>query len=162
MGFDKARLNFHGVDQVTWLNNLLGAYCEKVFVSGSPEKIKGEFNFIEDIYDRGGLMNGILSAFKKYPNNSWLVLPVDMPNIDSMVIEFLIKHHDSSKYATYFISQSNRIEPLPVLLESKSYPVLLKEFLNYEESLYSFLERKPSNQIVAINEKWLINKNYPD
>ena len=161
MGFNKAQLNFHGTDQVNWLNDLLNHYCEQVFVSGSPEKIKGEYNFIEDVYDRGGPMNGILSAFRQHPDKAWVIVPVDMPNIDQNAIEFLIKNRNTTKLATCFLKQGKNIEPLPVLLETQAYPLLLKNFTQMKESLNEFLKENPTEKIMTEEIRWFVNVNYP-
>lgn len=161
MGFDKAQLNFHGVDQVTWLHDLLSPYCEKVFVSGSPLKIKGNYNFIEDVYDRGGPMNGILSAFKKFPDRSWLIVPVDMPNIRTQAIDLLVQSHHSKFLATSFINPESKVEPLPLITNARAYPVLLKFFLDGKESLAIFLREQRCLAIKIPDVQWLKNVNVP-
>src|SRR5690349_32843 len=124
MGFDKSQLLFHGEPQVAWLNKLLQTFCSQVFVSGSPNKIHGDFDFIEDHYDTGGPMNGMLSAFRLFPNTAMLVVPVDMPGITQEAINYLLNHRDQTKPATCF-SNNIAIEPLPIILETTAYPLLL-------------------------------------
>lgn len=162
MGFDKAQLNFHGTPQVDWLHRLLTKSCEEVFVSGNPNKIQGDFKFIEDSYERGGPMNGILSAFRLYPERTWIVIPVDMPNVNDVVIRFLSKYRDASKPATCFINPAGEmIEPFPVILESSAYPELLTLLNKGEESLSGFLKTTNSVKVLAPDARWFRNVNTP-
>jgi molybdopterin-guanine dinucleotide biosynthesis protein A len=161
MGFDKAQLNFHGINQVTYLHNLLDPFCDKVFISGSSKKIKGQFNFIEDEYDRGGPLNGILSAIQYYPGSTWLILPIDMPNLSFEVVEFLLHAHHQNTLATYFIDKEKQVEPLPVILNKESYPVLFKYFSNGNESLSKFLVENNCQSVPVPNPNWLDNINTP-
>ena len=161
MGFDKAQLNFHGVNQVLWLNNLLGKFCEKVFVSGSPTKIDGDFNFIEDQFHRGGPLNGILSAFKHYPDIDWLIVAVDMPSVNTETLDYLFQSHQEKYFATCFKGSNNLIEPLPVILNQSAYPILFNEFNKGNESLVQFLNNNKCNIIECPNTDWLRNVNEP-
>lgn len=161
MGFDKSQLNFHGEPQVVWLNTLLPAFCHQVFVSGSPARISGQFNFIEDYYETGGPLNGILSAFRQYPSSAWLVIPVDMPNLNEEVIAFLLKQRNQNKLATCFVTREGNIEPLPVILESSAYPILLNKFSQGDASLNRFLKNEFIARIAIPNMSWLDNVNTP-
>jgi molybdenum cofactor guanylyltransferase len=162
MGSDKALLNFHGEPQVVWLHQLLQSFCEHAFVSGSREKIPYPFNFIEDHYETGGPMNGILSAFRLHPDVAWLVLPVDMPNVNVQVIDYLLEHRDDSKLASCFLNPiNNDVEPLPIILEPVAYLLLLSRFMQKNESLHRFLKLPEINIIPAPDAKWLDNVNFP-
>jgi molybdenum cofactor guanylyltransferase len=163
MGFDKALIDFHGEPQVTWLHRVLQSFCERVFVSGSPSKIDGDFNFIEDQYETGGPLNGILSAFNLHPQASWLVVPVDMPRLNDEVVAFLLKRRDEKKMATCFAhANNNMVEPLPVILESPAFPILLDRFRRGHSSLNSFLKSVDSGKICPLDEGWLASVNSPD
>ncbi len=156
-------LDFHGEPQVVWLHKLLQSFCTKVFVSGRANIIPGEYEVIEDHYESGGPMNGILSAMRLHPSASWLVVPVDMPNLDGAVIKFMLANRDESKTATYFVDpQGQAIEPLPIILEASAFPLLMNRFEHGEDSLNKFLKSTQSNQITAQDPKWLINVNSPE
>lgn len=162
MGFDKAQLNFHGLPQANWLHVLLNKYCDKVFVSGSSNKIQSNFEFIEDYYDRGGPMNGILSAFRLNSEKAWLIVAVDMPNVDDEVMAFLLNHRDPSNTATCLVNPNGEIpEPFPVLLESSAYPELQTLFNKGEESLSGFLKTTNSARVLAPDASWFRNVNTP-
>lgn len=160
MGFDKSQLNFHGEPHVAWLNKLLQSFCAQVFVSGSPKKINGNFNFIEDHYATGGPMNGILSALKLHPHVPMLVVPVDMPGLNNESISYLLNHCDRAKPATCFI-HNNTIEPLPLLLEPAAYPLLFNRFEQGNESLHNFLTEEHVHSVAIDNLGWLQNVNSP-
>ena len=156
-------LDFHGEPQVVWLHKLLQIFCTKVFVSGRPDTIPGECEVIEDHYESGGPLNGILSAMRLHPSASWLVLPVDMPNVDGTVIRFMLTNRDESKIATYFVDpQGQAIEPLPIILEASAFPLLMNRFEQGEASLNKFIKSAPSNQIIAQDPTWLTNVNSPE
>ncbi len=156
-------LDFHGEPQVVWLHKLLQVFCTKVFVSGSPHNILGEYDVIEDDYETGGPMNGILSAMRLHPSMAWLVVPVDMPNVDETVIRFMIANRDESKTATYFVDPSGQtIEPLPVILEPSAFQLLMTKFEQGEASLNKFLKSTQSIQIIAPDHQWLMNVNSPE
>jgi molybdenum cofactor guanylyltransferase len=162
MGFDKAQLDFHGEPQVSWLNSLLEIFCGKIFVSGSPANIPGGFDFIEDRYESGGPLNGILSAWYLHPTASWLVVPVDMPNVNREVVSLLVQGRTENREAVYFLHPTtNLIEPLPLILEPSAYPNLLKQFQQGNTSLNSFLKAGSGIPIIIQDPAWLLNINSP-
>ena len=164
MGFDKARLDFHGETQVSWLYKMLQPFCQDVFVSADPSKISGNFNFIKDHYQTGGPMNGILSAFLLLPTATWIVVPVDMPNVDAATIFYLIENHHDNKPATCFLSNDkNWPETFPVILTPSAYPMLVDRFKLNDASLNGFLRTTDSVHIKPKNRDWLSNINsFPD
>ena len=160
MGFNKAFLDFHGEPQVSWLYKLLQSLCDKVYVSGSPDKIPGDFNFMEDRYETGGPMNGILSAFNAHPAVGWLVTAVDMPNVNKDVLNYLLQKNDKRFMAACFIHpDSHTVEPFPVVLQPSCYPVLLNRFSQKNDSLNNFLQTTPVAKVQAKDAQWLININ---
>lgn len=163
MGSDKALLNYHGEPQVLWLQKMLQKFCGDIYVSGDPAKIPGDYQFILDHYETGGPMNGILSAIQLHPSVAWLVLAVDMPNVDQHVISFLLKKRIESRIATCLVHPTtNMIEPMPVILEQDVYPVMLLHFTKKNTSLNNFLGSHNTNFVQAIDSKWLDNINTPD
>lgn len=163
MGTNKALLNYHGEPQVQWLNKILQTFCADVFVSGDKGKIPGDFKFIPDHYETGGPMNGILSAIRLQPFVAWLVVAVDMPHVDQHAISYLLEKRNEARIATCFVHpKSNMIEPLPVILELKAYPLLHLFFGKKNTSLNNFLGSSDTNFVQSIDPKWLDNINSPD
>jgi molybdenum cofactor guanylyltransferase len=163
MGFDKAFLDFHGAPQVRWLHKLLQKYCEAVYVSGPGENIPRDIQCIKDFYETGGPMNGVLSAFRLFPDVAWLVMPVDMPNVGEVVISYLIKNRDEKKLATCFVQSGTKtIEPFPVLIEPLAYPRMVDRFQKNKTSMNDFLKSNDIMKIEVLDPEWLVNVNSRD
>ncbi len=109
MGRDKAALCYHGDQtQVQHLSDLIAPYVQETFLSIREDQ-KGEahlqgFPLVPDAFSISSPLNGILSAMHEYPNMSFLVLAVDMPNITSDAIETLIRHRKQDCIGTAFQS----------------------------------------------------------
>lgn len=130
MGRDKGLIKWHGKSQRYYLADLMGQFCEDVFISIRPDqkdKIKNPYKTIPDMYDDLGQYGGILSALTTYPEKSFLVVACDLPLIDARAMEYLIKNRDSQKIATSYESGIDHLpEPLCAIWEAKSKRILLK------------------------------------
>jgi molybdopterin-guanine dinucleotide biosynthesis protein A len=127
MGFDKAKIEYHGDSQVNHLARLLKNVCDKVYVSLRADQTN-EFDVerIDDRFIGMGPLGGILSAFNTDTNAAWLTIATDLPFVDSHSIDQLSKQRDRSKIATCFIrSDSEFPDPLFTIWEPKSYQHLL-------------------------------------
>lgn len=132
---EKAALKYHGQEQSVYCFNLLERFCPKVFLSNRREQkeFKGQKD-LPQIHDTVpfldiGPLGGILSAMKKYPKASWLVLACDLPFIDKNILQYLIDHRNPAKIATAFRSTRGGLpEPLCAIYESHGQKKL-KEFL---------------------------------
>ena len=109
MGKDKALINYHGQAQQYYLYSLLQPYCQQVFISCRKEQIpkyKSEINqnyaFIADKYNNIGPLGGLLSAFNFDSRVGWLVIACDMPYINDLAIDYLIKNRNKEMMATAF------------------------------------------------------------
>ncbi len=92
MGMDKALLEYHGIPQYQWATNLLAGFCDTVYCSVSKalaDQIEGPI-IIDNELDQGPL-GGIHSAFEFNPEVNWLVMPCDMPELQSSEIELLVE-----------------------------------------------------------------------
>ncbi len=159
MGKDKSLINYHGKPQRDHLIDLLKPYCECVFIS-SPKNTKSSQTLIPDHFDLDSPLNGILSAFHFDPVASWLTIPVDMPNIDSKAVEYLIKHRDEHKTATCFSdSEGQNPEPLFTIWEAKAKPILFAFFNNGESSPRKFLLENDIHMVKPLSPSVLINVN---
>jgi molybdopterin-guanine dinucleotide biosynthesis protein MobB len=125
MGQDKTALIYQGKNQLEHLSELLQKHTEKVFVSCRKDQLTADhlknFHTIEDRYLEMGPTGGILSAFKKFPEASWLVLACDMPYIEEKALVQLIDQRDPFKLATCFHNvDKNWPEPLCAIYEPKA------------------------------------------
>lgn len=124
MGEDKALIKYHQQTQLERSYNLLNDICENTFVSvsaaNSHEATRQNFPLINDQYTFGGPLNGIASAFKLHPDKAWLIVACDLPLLDSVTLAYLIKHRDTTKDASAYISNYDQLpEPLCAIWESK-------------------------------------------
>ncbi len=129
MHTDKTKLEYHGKPQRMHLYELLNDYCNEVFLSCREEQkteIPENYNIITDSFLNMGPMGAILSAFKEYPNSTFLVVACDLPLLSSKTLQTLVENRNPSKIATAFKNnESGFPEPLITIWEPKSYQVLL-------------------------------------
>lgn len=118
MGQDKSLLVYHGQPQRYHLYEMLDKLCERVFISCNKEQfsnIPDKYATIVDEpeYEGIGPMASLLSAFKQYPDASFLVVGCDYPLITENYLQRLIKVKDEVIFATsYYNSSTSFYEPL--------------------------------------------------
>ena len=135
---DKSLLNYHGKSQVVFCYELLGGFCEKVFVSNRKDQAQWpQHKTLPQIHDHDeykniGPLSGILSAMKKYPNAAWLVLACDLPYVKAKTLEALLEKRNPLKMATAYLSSHDGLpEPLCAIYESHSHKKII-EFLHQD------------------------------
>lgn len=164
MGRDKATILYHGKSQLEFLYELLQKVCKRVFVSCKHNTSPANnIPCIVDQFDFETPLNGIASAFKQFPNVSWLTVPIDMPNITVETLQCLIKNRDYQKLATCFYdSEGKNPEPLVALWESTASSHLQNYISAGGKSPREFLQRHSANLIDVPDQNMLININDPD
>jgi len=164
MGKDKGLLHYHGKAQREHLFELLREHCSKVFTSSySGQQVPNDLNPLVDEFDFRSPINGILTAFKKFPHTAWLVVAVDMPNVDRDVLELLISNRDQNKVATCFYNPEEKLpEPLLTLWEPAAFPLLLKFVENGKISPRDFLNQHAVQLIQPRDISIFRNVNSPD
>ncbi|MFZ2905726.1 MAG: molybdenum cofactor guanylyltransferase [Cyclobacteriaceae bacterium] len=161
MGHDKNVISYHGKPQREYLADLLKPFCSEVYWS-VPKGTKATNTLIPDHFDLASPLNGILSAFHFDPQAAWLTVPVDMPNIDTKIIQYLIKHRDMHCDATCFLdSEGENPEPLFTIWEAKAKPVLFDFFNSGNKSPRQFLTDHDVRMLRA-PKTILININSPE
>jgi molybdenum cofactor guanylyltransferase len=162
MGEDKSLIHYHGKSQRDHLVNILKPFCNEVFISASKHS-KASQSIIPDHFDLDSPLNGILSAFHFDPFAAWLTLPVDMPNIDSKTIQYLIDHRDTHTVATCFLdSDGQNPEPLLTIWEAKAKPLLFDFFNSGEKSPRKFLLENDVCLLKSPVASALVNINTPE
>ncbi len=164
MGTDKGLIAYHGIPQRDYLYQLLEKICNKTFMSIRKEQeteVSSTFNTIvdEDVFK--GPFNGILSAYKKYPDVAWLVLACDLPLIDEKSLRELIKARKGRAEATAFALKEN---PLPEPLCAIWEPQALKGAKTYLEQgngscPRKFLINNNTHLVFPENAQVLMNAN---
>lgn len=130
---DKSLLEYHAKKQVLYCFDLLGQFCDKVFISNRKEQSRlaayRNLPQIHDVFVDIGPLGGILSAMIRYPEAAWLVLACDLPFVRESTIKKLIKKRNFLKMATAYRStyEPNLPEPLCAIYEPKA----LFQFLQF-------------------------------
>lgn len=161
MGFDKSLLEYHGKPQRDYLQDLLGKYCAAVFTSCKKiDDISPACHPLPDAFQMDSPLNGVLSAFQFNSKVAWLTVPVDMPMIDSAIIEYLLCHRDSTKTATcFFDSDGKNPEPLFTLWEPKAWSSLESFYKSGRISPRDFLKQSAIQVLSVPDTRSLININ---
>ncbi len=157
MGQDKAMLSIEQSTMLTRTQNVLaGTSVDKIIISRNDQK-KGHF---ADLIPNKGPLSGIHSAAVRFPFFNLLILPVDLPLMDSTSLQPLIDQGLASNKNVRFGKHS-----LPLFIRNTA---ALRETLDYTLrctncysvnrlcSHFGLMELKPNKQ------SSLYNTNTPD
>jgi molybdopterin-guanine dinucleotide biosynthesis protein A len=122
MGRDKARMDYHGVDQLEWTARMLECVCQEVFVSARPGACAStERPVVTDSVLDAGPLGGILSALRARPNAAWLIAACDMPFLNEQTLADLRGGRNPFRLATAFRGpRDGAPEPLCAIYEPKA------------------------------------------
>lgn len=164
MGKDKSRIVYHGTPQREFLFALLSRFCLKVYTScRNGQDVPDNLNPLPDLYSFESPLNGILTAFDKQPDSAWLVVAVDMPNVDEKAIDFLIQNRDASKVATCYYNEETRLpEPLLTIWEPHTLSQLRKFSEAGKISPRDFLSTHNVHTVKTPDHTILKNVNSPE
>ena len=155
MGKDKSLLNYHGKPQRYYLYDILATLCNKAFISCNntqAKEIPEGYNVIIDSekYEQIGPMGGLLSAFEKYPDASFLVVGCDYPFIKTDDLQKLMDANNDVQFAATYYNEKEQVrEPLLGFYKSACYEFLLKQFEQQNYSLNHFLKDVHSEKIIS-------------
>lgn len=160
MGKDKSDLNYHGITQKEFVYGLLSNKGFETYYSVANNN--GNDNEIHDTFFNLGPFGGICSAFQKDPNSAWFVLAIDLPFVDSDLVELLLEKRNPSKVATTVKGKDKRFpEPLITIYEPKAYPILL-QFLAQGYSCPRKMLINSDVEIVEVDDELIRNVNTPE
>ena len=133
MGRDKASLAVGSDDltQAQRATGLLRKFCASIYLSlrvgqSPPQGAEGE-NILIDSPLAEGPLSGILAAFEKDAQASWLVLACDLPFLTEEVVSTLIARRDlagESPFTAFASSVDGLPEPLCAIYGPEAFPVL--------------------------------------
>jgi len=128
LGEDKGQLRLHDRTQAEHSVALLEPYCRTVYLSVRREQAEQkpykDQPSLPDDEAFSGPAAGLLTAWQRYPNNALLVLAVDMPLVDSELINLLVQGRRIDAVATAYRHTDGIIEPLCAIWEPSAAPVL--------------------------------------
>ena len=128
MGKDKALLIWEGTTMANHLAKLMSAFCNEVIISGDPillDSIPGKK--IPDGSPDLGPMGGILSCLHQIETPFAVIVPCDMPFLDSAILSFLISSWKETDTVLCFANR-DKMQPL-VGIYRKSESTNIEQFL---------------------------------
>ena len=165
MKTDKALLNYHGKAQYARCYELLMKFCDDVFLS-LKEKQKDSYDFEkykvifdDSKYDGIGPLGGIVSAMEAYPDNRWIILACDLPNVTEPVIQELIVRGKGALGTAYRSAYDQLPEPLCAIYNRDYYPVLKKSVEEKKYCLRKIMIDHKIELIPLVNQKAMDNIN---
>lgn len=160
MGEEKRLINYHGKTQEQYLFDLLSNFFSAVYVSINQNQTT-DLPYIQDLdLPIKSPMVGIVSAFTHNPNVAWLVVACDMPFVDEIAIEFLLKHRNSEKFATAFENPDEHFpEPLLTIYEPRIFPKLQEAINQGKKSPMKVLQNLDIEFLQKFDNQWIANIN---
>ena len=164
MGQDKSLIEYHGKPQWLYLYEMLKLLCKDVSVSCSKHQIP---NFIppppllpdDSEFENAGPMAALLTAFLKFPEDSFLVIGCDYPFVTSRDIQQLIDARREKMSAVCFYLQAE--EPLLAIYEADIQSVIRKHFSNSDFSLLNVLRKSRIHKITPTSETTITSVDTP-
>lgn len=160
-GSEKRLAKFHSIPQEEYLRQLLLSFCDRVFIScRSNQQINSAYDSIVDKFSDKGPLNGVLSAFRSYPDVAWLVVAVDLPFINKRLLNFLISNRNPSATATCFYDTQGKLpEPLISIWETSAYSKLTTYYNGGGRSPREFLIHHNAHLLKVPNPSDLLGFN---
>ncbi|MFN8415972.1 MAG: molybdenum cofactor guanylyltransferase [Cytophagaceae bacterium] len=124
MGTDKSFVRLPSLGNATFFEiskRLIQSVGLQTYVSIREEqsnnyKSYSDVMFVFDSVSMDGPLNGVLSAYEKYPDYDWLILPVDMPFLTKEVLEYLMNEYLEGQYGHevfVYETKDSFVQPLP-------------------------------------------------
>ncbi|MBK9478844.1 MAG: molybdenum cofactor guanylyltransferase [Bacteroidetes bacterium] len=158
MGTDKSMLQYHGKAQWLHVFNLLSKLCDTVVVSCNRTQMS---NFPKEItvlidapeFENYGPIAALLTAAKKYPEASYLLVGCDYPFLMLDDLKLLLHNRNESVNGIAFYNEAAKLyEPLLAIYEQ---PILYKLSANFETgkvALQHFLSEISALKIIPKNK----------
>ena len=166
MGQDKSTLNYHGQAEWKRMLDCVSLLVEKSYLSLNPTQAKDESfknaAHIIDQWDNIGPMNGIASAMKTHPGAAWLVVPCDMPGLDTATLETILQARDTNCLATVAENPAGKLEPLCAIYEPTALETMLQKIESEDFSLQRYLNASPIQRLRLDHTMPLKNINTPE
>lgn len=152
MGMDKSQLQYHDVPQREWLYELLQPLCEDVYISCNAEQaaeIGDSYPTITDatVYRHIGPMAALLSAYRMFPEDSFLLLGCDYPYIKRGDIQKLVREYNG-RTTVFFNDEENVYEPLLGIYTPEIRDIVLAQHDMGQYSLQWILKQANAQKII--------------
>ncbi|NQZ80243.1 MAG: NTP transferase domain-containing protein [Colwellia sp.] len=172
MGKDKSTLIRNDMDMLDYSKQLLtdAGIAQVVISAKHQEPLSNENptsdNLVKDIFKNAGPLGGIYSIIKQYQPAALLVLPVDLPLMNSTALAKLKQIGELSQKACYYANNY-----LPLYLPVNAF---VEQFLDNifsssfnrsdkkQRSIRALLKQIPNKEITVDSPKFLFNSNTPE
>lgn len=167
MGQDKTTMLWHGREQRYHLADMLGAFCDQVFISCRQEQvheIDPAYPVLPDSVEGSGPIVALMSAFSLFPDAAWLVVACDLPLLDAGTIRSLVDSRAAGYMATTFISPFDGLpEPLITIWEPAAASILAEHLSSgFKCPRKALIRNKNHVKLLSpANADTLLNANTP-
>lgn len=135
MGRDKGLLRQNGLFWARRIERLLSPFVSRVVYSLNPEQIEeyrrqlGRIEIVGDSSPVAGPLKGILSVHRQNAEFDLLVVAVDLQNLQSVVLEHLLRQYDSHPEVDFLVFRNagGHLEPLCGVYRSRGLDRLSPE-----------------------------------
>lgn len=164
MGQDKCQINYHGIPQWKYLQGILSNHVSEIMISCRPEQTQNfeGADLLYDTFNGLGPMGALLSAFRKDPDASYLMIACDLPLIKEENISQLV---DAVSYSTVATSYHNPETGWPEPMLSIWMPRAYERLMMFLSQGYSCPRKVLINSKVKVittdNTSFLKNANTP-
>jgi molybdopterin-guanine dinucleotide biosynthesis protein A len=167
MGRDKALLEHGGRTQLDRAMAIVAEVTEQQFVSAradqSDDPGRARYAQVIDRYDDMGPVAGILSAMETHPDTDWLVVAVDLPNLDAQTLRYLVGERSSDDPFTAFRSTRDGLpEPLCAIYAAGSEAAVRQYVDEGIRCPRKMLIRSEARLLEQPNPRALDNVNTPE
>jgi molybdenum cofactor guanylyltransferase len=154
MGTDKGLLNLNGKTFVKHICEALQPVVGTniVIISSSKEYDTLGFTRVEDIIENKGPVGGLYTALAASKTKVNLVLSVDVPNVSTELLKWLIQNHDE----TYMVTQTksgDKTSPL-IGVYDRSMRIVFGEHMAGNQLKLRKVIEDVKHQTIEIPEKW--------
>jgi molybdopterin-guanine dinucleotide biosynthesis protein A len=166
LGEDKAMLNYKGKPLLIHSLEIIRPFCQNLYVSGNkPEYSIAGVELIPDLYHECGPISGLFSVLNRSETDWNLVISVDVPLINSDLIELLIANKND--YDCIVPRHSLGIEPLIGLYHKKAITTMKELIESGDFRLTNLLSALNTNYfdcdfLLNDNPGLFLNVNRPD
>ena len=167
MGQDKGSLEWSGQLLVNHCRLLLEPFCGEVLVSTRADQsplaaYKGLRRVIDHTSFKGPAA-GLAAAWAAHADAALLVLAVDLPLVDSRMLDSLIRQRDPAQIATVYRHPNGILEPLCAIWEPRAADRLREAAgASGAPSLRRILEDGPIASLTPSEPARLASCNTPD
>ena len=155
MGTDKSLLQYYDKPQRYYIFHLLQPLCEKVFIACNKQQLKtidAGYNFIQDDENFGdiGPMNGLLTAFTKYPQKNILLIGCDYPFLTTTELKQF--SNNCKEVPVAFYNKLDEVyEPMLAWYPCRFFEVLQNMYAAKQFSLQQLLIQSNAIKYLPIN-----------